>query len=63
MTYRSLYVDNIESQGLVDAKAGPLRGGSVGVSPKATGARKRIAEAQREQLVLYVDFEATRTQT
>ena len=33
----------------------------MGVSPEATGARKRIAEARREQLVLFVDSEATET--
>ena len=36
-------------------------GGSAGVSPEATGAQKRIAEARREQLVLYVDSEANLT--
>ena len=38
-------------------------GGSAGTSPEATGAQKLIAEAQREQLVLYIDSEATGTQT
>ena len=58
-TYRSLYVDNVESRGPVGAEAELLWGGSAGASPEATGARKRIAEARRELLVLYVDSEAT----
>ena len=60
---RSLYVDNVESRGPVGAEAEPLWGGLAGASPEATGAQKRIAEARREQLVLYVDSEATGTQT
>jgi hypothetical protein len=38
-------------------------GGSAGASPEATGAWKRIAEAQRKQLVSHVDSEAIGTQT
>ena len=36
-------------------------GGSVGANPEAAETPKRMAEAQREQLVLYTDFEATGT--
>ena len=38
-------------------------GGSAGVNPKAAEALKQIAEAQREQLDLYTDSEATGTRT
>ena len=38
-------------------------GGSAGTNPEAVETLKRIAEAWREQLVLYTDFEATGTQT
>ena len=38
-------------------------GGSVGMNPEATETLKWIAEARREQLVLYTDFEATGTRT
>ena len=33
-------------------------GGSAGANPEAAKTLKRIAEARREQLVLYTDFEA-----
>ena len=36
-------------------------GGSAGANPKAAETLKRFAEAQREQLVLYTDSEATGT--
>ena len=62
-TCRSLYVDNVESRGLVGAEAEPLWGSLAGVSPEATGAQKRIAKARREQLVLYADSEAIGTRT
>ena len=35
--------------------------GSAGANPEATETPERIAEAQREQLVLYTDSEATGT--
>ena len=38
-------------------------GGSAGVNPEAIETPKRLAEARREQLVLYTDFEATGTRT
>ena len=38
-------------------------GGSAGANPEAAKTLKRIAEARREQLVLYADFEATGTRT
>ena len=38
-------------------------GGLVGVSPKATGVSRRVAEAQMEQLVFSADSDATGTQT
>ena len=38
-------------------------GGSASANLEATETLKRIAEARREQLVLYTDFEATGTQT
>ena len=38
-------------------------GGPAGVNPKAVETLKQIAEARREQLVLYTDFEATGTRT
>ena len=60
---RSLYVDNVESRGLVGAEAEPLWGGSAGASPEATGVRRWVAEARREQLVFYADSEAIGTQT
>ena len=40
-----------------------IAGGSAGANPEATETLKRIAEARREQLVLYTDFEATGTRT
>ena len=39
------------------------RGGSAGTNLKAAETLKRIAEARREQLVLYTDSEAIGTQT
>ena len=38
-------------------------GGSAGMNPEAAETPKRMAEARREQLVLYTDFEATGTRT
>ena len=38
-------------------------GGSAGANPEATETLKWIAEAWREQLVLYTDSEAIVTQT
>ena len=38
-------------------------GGSVGANPKAAETLKWIAEARREQLVLYTDSEAMVTRT
>ena len=38
-------------------------GGSAGANPEAVETLKRIAEARREQLVLYIDSEATGTRT
>ena len=38
-------------------------GGSVGANPEAAETLKRIAEARREQLVMYTNFEATGTRT
>ena len=38
-------------------------GGSAGANPEATETLKRITKAQREQLVLYTDSEATVTRT
>ena len=38
-------------------------GGSAGANPEAAETLKWIAEARREQLVLYTDFEATGTRT
>ena len=40
-----------------------IMGGSAGANPKAAETLKWIAEARREQLVLYTDFEATGTRT
>ena len=49
---RSQSADNVESRGPVGAEAEPLWG---------LDGRNRLAEARREQLALYVDFEATGT--
>ena len=38
-------------------------GGSAGANPEAAETLKRIAEARREQLVMYTDSEATGTRT
>ena len=59
-TCRSLYVDNIESRGLVGAEAELLWGGSAGASLEATETPKRIAEARREQLVFVRRFRGYR---
>ena len=62
-TCQSLYVDNVESRGPVGAEDEPLWGSLAGASPEATETPKRIAEARKEQLVLYIDSDATGTQT
>jgi len=60
-TCRSQSTDNIGSQGSVRCRGWTIVGGSAGVSPEATGAQKRVAEARREQLALHVVSEATGT--
>ena len=60
-TCRSQSADNVESRGPVRCRGWTIMGGSVGASPEAIGAREWLAEAQREQLALYVDSDATRT--
>ena len=57
-TCRSLCVDRVKSRGSVGAEAEPSWGGSAGVNPEAAETLKWIAEAWREQLVLYTDSEA-----
>ena len=54
-TCRSLCIDSVKSQGSVGAEAELSWGGSVGVDPEAAETLKWIAEAWREQLVLYTD--------
>ena len=58
-----LYGDSVESQGSVSTEAKPSWGGSIGVNPEATETLKWMAEARREQLVLYTDSEAIGTRT
>ena len=56
----SLYVDYVESRGLVGAEAEPSWGGSASASLEATGTPKRIAKARREQLVFVRRFRGYR---
>ena len=60
---RSLCVDSVKSRGSVGAKAEPSWGGSTGANPEVAETLKWIAEAWREQLVLYTISEAIVTQT
>ena len=62
-TCRSQSADNVESRGLVRCRGWTVVEGSAGASPEATGARKRVAEARREQLALHIVSEATGTRT
>ena len=62
-TCRSLCVDSVKSRGSVGSEAEPSWGGSTGTNPEAAETLKWIAEAWREQLVLYTDSEAIVTWT
>ena len=63
-TCRSLCIDRVKSRGSVGAEAElSWGGGSADVNPEAAEALKWIAEAWREQLVLYTNSEAIVTHT